>query len=405
MEQAKPTRSAELIRRTESVGARNYAPLPVVITRAQGVWAWDLEGRKYLDCRGAYSALNLGHCHPRVIEALTEQARRLTLTSRAFHNDRLGPFLESLCRACEMEMALPMNTGAEAVETAIKLARKWGYMAKGVDRDQAEIIACRNNFHGRTTTLVGISSEPQYRDDFGPYSSGFRLIDFGDAGQLERAISPDTVAFLVEPIQAEAGIIIPADGYLAAAARICRDNNVLFVLDEIQTGFGRTGRTFAYQHESDAKPDVLVVGKALGAGVYPVSAVLSSADIMGLLQPGDHGSTFGGNPLAAAVGQAVLDVIAEDRLVERARELGDYLLERVRSIASDAVADVRGRGLLLGIEIKTAAGTGRAYCERLLELGVLTKDTHEQVVRLAPPLTIEKDELDWLVEQLETVFK
>jgi ornithine--oxo-acid transaminase len=338
------------------------------------------------------------------MQALIAQAECLTLTSRAFHNDRMGPFLESLCRVCEMEMALPMNTGAEAVETAIKLARKWGYRVKGVAHDRAEIIVCRNNFHGRTTTIVGFSSEPQYREDFGPYSSGFRLIDFGDARQLERAITRDTVAFLVEPVQAEAGVIIPADGYLAAAKHICSENDVLFVLDEIQTGFGRTGQMFAYQHERDAKPDVLVVGKALGAGVFPVSAALSSAEIMKLIQPGDHGSTFGGNPLAAAVGQAALDVIAEERLVERSRELGGYLLKKVRRIASEVVAEVRGRGLLVGIEIKTTAGAAREYCERLLELGVLTKDTHEQVIRLAPPLVIERDELDWLVEQLETVL-
>ncbi len=404
MGEEKSTRSEELIRLTERFSARNYAPLPVVITRAQGVWAWDLEGRKYLDCLSAYSSLNQGHRHPRVMQALIAQAECLTLTSRAFHNDRMGPFLESLCRVCEMEMALPMNTGAEAVETAIKLARKWGYRVKGVARDRAEIVVCRNNFHGRTTTIVGFSSEPQYREDFGPYSSGFRLIDFGDARQLERAITRDTVAFLVEPIQAEAGVIIPADGYLAAAKHICSENDVLFVLDEIQTGFGRTGQMFAYQHERDAKPDVLVVGKALGAGVFPVSAALSSAEIMELIQPGDHGSTFGGNPLAAAVGQAALDVIADERLVERSRELGGYLLEKVRRIASEVVAEVRGRGLLVGIEIKTTAGAAREYCGRLLELGVLTKDTHEQVIRLAPPLVIERDELDWLVEQLETVL-
>jgi len=398
------TDAEELIRRVERVSARNYAPLPVVIQRAEGVWAWDTEGRKYLDCLSAYSSLNLGHRHPRVIAALIAQAEKLTLTSRAFHNDQMGPFLEALCELSEMEMALPMNTGAEAVETAIKLVRKWGYRTKGVANDQAEIIACRNNFHGRTTTLVGFSSEAMYRQDFGPYSAGFQLIDFGDAGQLAEAITPNTVAFLVEPIQAEAGILVPPDGYLSAVRRVCSDNNVLFVLDEIQTGLGRTGKMFAYQHEEDAKPDVLILGKALGGGVYPVSAALSSSEIMGLIQPGEHGSTFGGNPLAAAIGLSVLDVLADERLAERAAELGAYLDDRLRGLRSESIVDIRGRGLLIGIEIRPDAGTARDYAARLLELGVLTKDTHEQVLRLAPPLVIERSELDWLVEKLQSVF-
>ncbi len=398
------TDAEELIRRVERVSARNYAPLPVVIQRAEGVWAWDTEGRKYLDCLSAYSSLSLGHRHPRVIAALIAQAEKLTLTSRAFHNDQMGPFLEALCELSEMEMALPMNTGAEAVETAIKLVRKWGYRTKGVANDQAEIIACRNNFHGRTTTLVGFSSEAMYRQDFGPYSAGFQLIDFGDAGQLAEAITPNTVAFLVEPIQAEAGILVPPDGYLSAVRRVCSDNNVLFVLDEIQTGLGRTGKMFAYQHEEDAKPDVLILGKALGGGVYPVSAALSSSEIMGLIQPGEHGSTFGGNPLAAAIGLSVLDVLADERLAERAAELGAYLDDRLRGLRSESIVDIRGRGLLIGIEIRPDAGTARDYAARLLELGVLTKDTHEQVLRLAPPLVIERSELDWLVEKLQSVF-
>lgn len=398
------TDAEELIRRVERVSARNYAPLPVVIQRAEGVWAWDTEGRKYLDCLSAYSSLSLGHRHPRVIAALIAQAGKLTLTSRAFHNDQMGPFLEALCELSEMEMALPMNTGAEAVETAIKLVRKWGYRTKGVANDQAEIIACRNNFHGRTTTLVGFSSEAMYRQDFGPYSAGFQLIDFGDAGQLAEAITPNTVAFLVEPIQAEAGILVPPAGYLSAARRVCSDNNVLFVLDEIQTGLGRTGKMFAYQHEEDAKPDVLILGKALGGGVYPVSAALSSSEIMGLIQPGEHGSTFGGNPLAAAIGLSVLNVLADERLAERAAELGAYLDDRLRGLRSESIVDIRGRGLLIGIEIRPDAGTARDYAARLLELGVLTKDTHEQVLRLAPPLVIERSELDWLVEKLQSVF-
>jgi ornithine--oxo-acid transaminase len=398
------TNAAEIIRRAERVSAHNYAPLPIVIERAAGVWAWDTEGRKYLDCLSAYSSLSLGHRHPRVIAALLAQAEKLTLTSRAFHNDRLGPFLEALCECCEMDMALPMNTGAEAVETAIKLVRKWGYRTKGVARDQAEIIVCRNNFHGRTTTIVGFSSEPEYRQDFGPYSTGFRLIDFGDAEQLAAAITPNTVAFLVEPIQAEAGIQIPPAGYLSAARRVCADNNVLFVLDEIQTGLGRTGKLFAYQHEENARPDVLIVGKALGGGVYPVSAALSSAEIMGLFEPGEHGSTFGGNPLAAAIGLSVLNVIADERLAERAAEHGAYLLDGLRSMRSAAICDIRGRGLLIGIEIRVEAGPARDYAARLLELGVLTKDTREQVIRLAPPLVIERNELDWLLERLRSVF-
>ena len=398
------THAEELIRQVEQVSARNYAPLPVVIQRAEGVWAWDTDGRKYLDCLSAYSSLSLGHRHPRVIAALLAQAEKLTLISRAFHNDQMGPFLEALCECSEMEMALPMNTGAEAVETAIKLVRKWGYRTKGVAIDQAEIIACRNNFHGRTTTLVGFSSETMYRQDFGPYSAGFELIDFGDAGQLAEAITPNTVAFLVEPIQAEAGILVPPAGYLSAARRVCSENNVLFVLDEIQTGLGRTGKMFAYQHEEDAKPDVLILGKALGGGVYPVSAALSSSEIMGLIQPGEHGSTFGGNPLGAAIGLSVLNVLADERLAERAAELGAYLIDRLRGIRSEAIGDIRGRGLLIGIELRPEAGTARDYAARLLELGVLTKDTHEQVLRLAPPLVIERSELDWLVEKLQSVF-
>ena len=397
--------TADIIAQTDAVSARNYAPLPVVIQRAESIWAWDVDGRRYLDCISAYSSLNQGHRHPRIIAALMEQAARVTLTSRAVHNDRMGAFLRKLCTIAEMDMALPMNTGAEAVETAIKLARKWAYRVKGVARDRAEIIVCRNNFHGRTTTIVGFSSEAQYREDYGPYSDGFRLIDFGDVEQLRAAIEPDTAAFLVEPIQAEAGIVMPPDGYLTAAKRICRERGVLFVLDEIQTGLGRTGKLFAYQHELDAKPDLLVLGKALGGGVYPVSAVLADRAIMGLFRPGDHGSTFGGNPLAAAVGEASLDVIVDERLAARAAELGDYLLAQLRTLRSGSIAQIRGRGLLVGIEIAARAGTARTFAERLLELGVLSKDTHDQVIRLAPPLIIEEPEIDCLVDRLRSVFK
>jgi ornithine--oxo-acid transaminase len=395
---------AAVIAETERVSAPNYAPLPVVIARAEGVWAWDVDGRKYLDCISAYSSLNQGHRHPRIVRALVEQASRLTLTSRAVHNDRMGPFLAKLCALAGFEMALPMNTGAEAVETAIKLARKWAYRVKRVPQDQAEIVVCRDNFHGRTTTIVGFSSEPQYREDFGPYSAGFRLVDFGDIAQLRAALGPSTAAFLVEPIQAEAGIIMPPDGYLTAARALCRERNVLFVLDEIQTGLGRTGKLFAHEHEPGAKPDLLILGKALGGGVYPVSAVLSSRAIMTLLKPGDHGSTFGGNPLASAVGAAALDVLVEERLTERAADLGTHLRAALAAVRSDKIAEIRGRGLLIGIEIAVSAGTARKYCERLLERGVLAKDTHAQVIRLAPPLIIERAELDWLVTQLRDVL-
>ena len=364
------TQTKALIERTERISAHNYAPLPVVISRAEGVWAWDTEGKRYLDCLSAYSAISHGHRHPKILQALIELTDRVTLTSRAFHNDRMGDFLAKLCEMSEMEMALPMNTGVEAVETAIKLVRKWGYRIKGVERDRAEIIVCRNNFHGRTTTVVGFSSEPQYRDDFGPYSEGFKLIDFGEADQLASAITPNTVAFLVEPIQAEAGIIIPPDGYLTAARRVCTDENVLFVVDEIQTGLGRTGKLFGYLHETEAKPDVLVVGKALGGGVYPVSAVLASSNVMSVIEPGDHGSTFGGNPLAAAVAQAALEIIEEEALTERARELGEYLLERLKGLRSERVREIRGRGLLVGIELRPEAGPAEI-------IGVL-----EPVVRL-----------------------
>jgi ornithine--oxo-acid transaminase len=399
------TKTDRIIAATEAVSAHNYSPLPVVVERGEGVWVWDVEGRKYLDCISAYSSLNQGHRHPRIVAALHAQADRLTLTSRAVHNDRMGGFLERLCRLVGMDAALPMNTGVEGVETAIKLARKWGYRRKHVAADRAEIIVCRDNFHGRTTTVVGFSTEAQYRDDFGPYGPGFKLIDFGDAGALERAITPATVAFLVEPIQAEAGILIPPDGYLRAARRICAAQNVLFMLDEIQTGLGRTGRMFAYEHESDAKPDVLILGKALGGGMYPVSAVLARREIMDVFTPGDHGSTFGGNPLAAAVGEAALAVIVDEKLAERAAIRGETLLRALAEIHSPHVAELRGRGLLIGIELARSSGTARDFALRLLEHGVLSKDTHAQVIRLAPPLVIEDAEIDWLVERLRRVLE
>lgn len=389
---------------TERFGAAIYAPLPVVLDRAEGVWAFDAAGRRYLDCIAAYSSLNQGHRHPRIVAALVEQAARVTLTSRAVHNDRLGPFLEQICRLFGYDRALPMNTGAEAVETAIKIARRWGYRHKGIAPDRAKIVVCRNNFHGRTTTLVGFSSEPQYRADFGPFAGGFELIDFGDVAALEAALDADTAGFLVEPIQAEAGILIPPPGYLQAARELCRRHDVLFMLDEIQTGLGRTGRLLAHEHDADAAPDLLILGKALGGGVYPVSAVLAPAEIMDLIGPGDHGSTFGGNPLAAAVAMAAVSVIVDEGLAERAARLGPPLLERLQALRGGPVVDVRGRGLLIGVEIAPEAGPARAFAERLLERGVLTKDTHSQVLRLSPPLVVEPAELEWLCEQLEAVF-
>ncbi|GAB4351015.1 MAG: ornithine--oxo-acid transaminase [Gammaproteobacteria bacterium] len=394
----------EIMARAEHYSARNYHPLRVVLTRAEDVWVWDSDGRRYLDCLSAYSAVNQGHRHPRIVAALKDQADRLTLTSRAFHNDRMGPFLERLCRLAEMERALPMNTGAEAVETAIKTARKWGYTVKGVAPERAEIVVCRNNFHGRTTTIVGFSSEAQYREGFGPFTPGFVSVDFGDVGQLQAAITPNTVAFLVEPVQGEGGIIVPPAGYLSKVRKLCSDHDVLYIADEIQTGLGRTGKRFAYEHDEDAKPDMLIVGKALGGGVYPVSAVISSSAILGVFQPGDHGSTFGGNPLGAAVADVALQVIEEEGLVQKAADSGDYVMERLRRLKSRRIAEVRGRGLLIGIELKPDAGPARNYCEALLARGLLCKETHERVVRLAPPLTIRKPELDFMLEQIAAVF-
>lgn len=395
----------EIMARAENYSARNYLPLPVVLTKAEDVWVWDSDGRRYLDCLSAYSAVNQGHRHARIVQALKDQADRLTLTSRAFHNDRMGPFLERLCRMSDMERALPMNTGAEAVETAIKTARKWGYSVKGVEPDKAEIVVCRNNFHGRTTTIVGFSSEDQYREGFGPFTPGFVSVDFGEIDALNNAITPNTVGFLVEPIQGEGGIIVPPKGFLSDVRRVCRENNVLFIADEIQTGLGRTGKLFACEHDKEAKPDVLIVGKALGGGVYPVSAVLASQAILRVFQPGDHGSTFGGNPLGAAVAEVALQVIEEEGLIESAAESGEYLMERLHQLKSNRIADVRGRGLLIGIELKPEAGPARGYCEALLQRGLLCKETHERVVRLAPPLTIKRPQLDFMLEQIGAVFE
>ena len=395
--------SARQIEQAETWSAHNYHPLPVVLTRGEGVWVYDADGHRFMDMLSAYSALNQGHRHPRIIEALKAQADRITLTSRAFHNELFGPFCETVCRLAGMEMVLLMNSGAEAVETAIKTARMWGYRTKGVARDRAEIIVCENNFHGRTTTIVGMSSEAQYRDDFGPYDGGFRIIPYDDPGALEKAITPNTVAFIVEPIQGEAGILVPSDGYLKKAAEICGKKRVLLALDEIQTGLGRTGRMFCMDYE-EVRPDLLIVGKALGGGLLPVSGVIGMKETLGLYRPGDHGSTFGGNPLACAVGIAALGVIVSEKLVERSAEMGSYFMKRIRDIDSPRVKDVRGRGLLIGVEIKPEHGTARSYCEKLMDIGILAKETHGQVIRFAPPLVIDREQADWALERIAKVL-
>ncbi len=397
------TRSRQLIELAEAYSANTYHPLDVVIDHAEGVWVWDADGRKFIDCLSAYSALNQGHRHPAIIKALVEQAGKLTLTSRAFHNAEMGPFLKELCELCRMDMALPMNTGAEAVETAIKAARKWGYTVKGVPDGQAEIIACNGNFHGRTTTIVGFSSEEAYKQGFGPFTPGFKLIPYGDAAALRGAITDNTVAFLMEPIQGEGGVLIPPAGYLKETRRICTEQRVLFIADEIQVGLGRTGRLFCCDHEG-VMPDMFILGKALGGGVYPVSGVTAPKEILGVFRPGEHGSTFGGNPLAAAVGRASLRVIQEEKLAEKAREMGGYFLTRLREIQAPIVKEVRGKGLLIGVEVKMDAGTARPYCEALRDEGILAKETHEQVIRFAPPLVISRDEIDWMLPRIRKVL-
>ncbi len=395
-----PMTVAEYVELEAQYGAHNYQPLDVVIERAQGVWVYDVVGRRYLDCLAAYSAVNQGHCHPRIVQAAVDQARRLTLTSRAFRNDQLPLLLKQLHDLTGMDMALLMNSGAEAVETALKAARKWGYAVKGIPRDRAEVIVCAGNFHGRTISLVSFSTEPQYREGFGPFTPGFRVVPFGDADALEAAVTPNTCAFLVEPIQGEAGIVIPPDGYLARAFEVCRRHRVLFIADEIQSGLGRAGRLFAHEYEG-ITPDAIVIGKALGGGLYPVSAVLASREVLGVFRPGDHGSTFGGNPLACAIARAALDVIVDEGLVRRSAVLGASLLDRLRAIHSPVVKEVRGRGLWIGIELARPA---RPYCEALKDLGVLCKETHDTVIRIAPPLVIEADEIDWAVERIARVL-
>jgi len=384
-------------------GAHNYEPLDIVLARGQGVWVWDVDGNKYLDMLASYSALNQGHCHPRILNALIEQAKKLTLVSRAFRSDQLGPFYKEICEMTHSHSVLPMNSGAEAVETALKAARKWGYQIKEIPDDMAEIIVCANNFHGRTITIVGFSTEKQYKEGFGPFTPGFITIPFGDADALEWAITPNTVAFLVEPIQGEGGIIVPPSGYLKKVREICDRHNVLLILDEIQTGLGRTGKLFAEEHEG-IESDLTLIGKALSGGFYPISAVLSNKEALSIFQPGDHGSTFDGNPLACAVAREALRVIEEENLIEKSLFMGHYLKESIRNILSPYVKEVRGMGLLIGVELKKSAGGARKFCEALMGKGILCKETHKHVIRFAPPLTITKEELDWALERIESVL-
>jgi ornithine--oxo-acid transaminase len=396
-----PTRTQDLVDLENEFGAHNYRPLDVVIERAEGVWVYDVEGKRYLDCLAAYSAVNQGHCHPAILRTLQEQAGKVTLTSRAFRNEQLPLFYKELHELTGFEMALPMNSGAEAVETAIKAARKWGYKAKGIAEDQAEIIVCAGNFHGRTVSIVSFSSDEQYREGFGPFTPGFKIIPFGDIEALRAAMTPHTCAFLMEPIQGEAGIVIPPEGFLKEAAELCRKNQTLFMLDEIQSGLGRTGKLFAYMHEG-ITPDVLIVGKALAGGFYPVSAVLASREVLGVFNPGDHGSTFGGNPLGCAVARTAMRVLIEEKMVERSAELGAYFLARLKELRSPAIKEVRGRGLWIAVELN---GMARPYCEALMEEGILCKETHDRVIRLAPPLVVTREELDWAFERIKKVVE
>ncbi len=393
----------DFINMEEQYGAHNYHPLDVVIERAEGVWVYDVEGKKYLDCLSAYSAVNQGHVHPAILKALLDQAKRVTLTSRAFRNDQLPLLYKELSEMTGYEMSLPMNSGAEAVETAVKLARKWAYQVKKVPRHQAEIIVASGNFHGRTVTIVSFSTEPSYRDDFGPFTPGFVTVTYGDADAVEKAITPNTAAVLLEPIQGEAGVIIPPAGYLKKVSEICKKNNVLFMADEIQTGLARTGKLFASHHE-DVRPDVVIIGKALAGGFYPVSAVLADEAILGLFAPGEHGSTFGGNPLAAAVSRAALKVIRDEKLAERSQQLGEYFVEQLSEIPSPHVKEVRGRGLLIGVELKPEAKGARRFCEALKAKGILAKETHDNVIRFAPPLVIDRETIDWALPSIREVL-
>ena len=397
------TNTQAIIEETEKYSANNYHPLPVVLVKGEGIWVWDADGKKYMDMLAAYSAVNQGHCHPAIISAAKEQMEKITLTSRAFHNDRMGRFLKKLCEVTGYEKALPMNTGAEAVETALKAARKWGYLKKKVEEGKAEIIVVENNFHGRTTTIVGFSTEKQYQHGFGPFTPGFKVIPYGDVEALEKAITPNTVGFLFEPIQGEGGVLIPEEGYIKKTYDICKKHNVLFMADEIQTGFGRTGKMFACDHEG-VKPDIVMVGKALGGGLYPVSGILANEEVMSVFNPGDHGSTFGGNPLGSAVGEAALDVLVNEKLPERSAEMGSYFVKKLNEINSPHVKEVRGKGLMIGVEIKKSSGTARPFCECLMNNGILAKETHHQVIRFAPPLVITKEEIDHAIEVIKKVI-
>jgi len=383
----------------EQFGAHNYKPLDVVLKRGQGVWVWDVNNKKYLDCLSAYSAVNQGHCHPAILQTMIDQAHNLTLTSRAFRNDQLGMFYSELCAMTNSHKVLPMNSGAEAVETVIKTVRKWGYTVKGVPEDKAEIIVCADNFHGRTITIVGFSTDENSRKGFGPFTPGFRIIPFNDVSALAAAITPNTVGFMVEPIQGEAGVIVPDEGYLKEAKRICEENKVVLILDEIQTGLGRTGKLLAEEHDN-IEADLTLIGKALSGGFYPVSAVLSNSEVMNVLQPGEHGSTFGGNPLACAVARTALKVLKEEGMIENAAEMGGYFLDGLRSMADDRVQEIRGRGLLIGMEFKPEAGGARQYCEKLMGAGILCKETHDNIIRFAPPLVITRDEVEWAIETI-----
>jgi ornithine--oxo-acid transaminase len=388
----------------ERYAAHNYHPLPVVVAKADGVWVEDADGKRYMDMLAAYSAVNFGHSNPELIAAAKEQLTRVTLTSRAFHNDQLGPLCKELADLCGMEAILPMNTGAEGVETAIKTARKWGYKKKGVPEGKAKIICCENNFHGRTTTIISFSTDPQCRDGFGPFTPGFEVIKYGSIDALDRAVDDNTVAFLVEPIQGEAGIIVPPAGYLRQVRDLCAQRNILFIADEIQSGLGRTGATFCCDHEG-VRPDIFILGKALGGGIMPVSAIVSSREILGVFNPGDHGSTFGGNPLACAIARKVVEILNTNRYQDNAKKLGDYLLEKLRALQGDKIKEIRGRGLWIGIEFKPEAGKARDFCEKLIHEGMLCKDTHEQTMRLGPPLCITKEEIDWAFERLQKVLR
>jgi ornithine--oxo-acid transaminase len=395
--------SSEYIRLEETYGAHNYLPLDVVLTRGRGVWVWDVDGNQYLDCLSSYSAVNQGHCHPKIMATLVEQAGKLTLTSRAFRNDQLGLFYQEICDLTDSHKVLPMNSGAEAVETVIKAVRKWGYQVKGVPHNLAEIIVCANNFHGRTITIVGFSTDEHSREGFGPFTPGFKVIPFGDSKALEMAITPNTVGFLVEPIQGEAGVIVPPLGYLAKAKEICQKNRVVFILDEIQTGLGRTGKLLAEEHDR-IEADLSIIGKALSGGFYPISAVLSNVEVLGVLRPGEHGSTFGGNPLACAVARTALKVLIEEGMIENAAWMGEYFLLQLKGIRSPFIKEVRGKGLLIGVDLYPEAGGARRFCEKLMSQGLLCKETHENIVRFAPPLVITKKEIDWALERIESVF-